>query len=312
MMPFRPSSETAPDGGWDRREFILGGFKVTLAFLAAGALPRPARAESWTLRAGHGRLREARIDQIPVLDDSLQVIAAYLARYEPPRGNFPAAGPWIAAYDLIEWDGSAIGASFYRRNRVIGGTVLTRLLDGEEYRYEALQTVRMQGFESTLKSSARCVRAEVPHLRAWRTRYESRREGQTAVVSAIEEQGWHDRGILEIASEAGVRRVETERPVLPQFALLDGLRGARADRAVPSIAADFDLLHDLTSYRPRQRVEPYGVLDIRLNDRRHRLHGFVQTGVGTEPTHIWIDEAGRPLLVTAGLLSRALVSVEPA
>jgi len=73
---------------------------------------------------------------------------------------------------------------------------------------------------------------------------------------------------------------------------------------------EFDLFHDLTSYRPHQRLVPYGRLELQLDGQRHILHGFVQTGVATEPTHIWIDSAGRPLLLTGGLLSMGLASIE--
>jgi hypothetical protein len=49
-----------------------------------------------------------------------------------------------------------------------------------------------------------------------------------------------------------------------------------------------------------------------IGGQDYQLHGFIQTGMASEPTHYWIDSAGRPLLITGGLLSSALKSVGPA
>jgi hypothetical protein len=299
--------------GLDRREFLVGGIKASLAFLACGPLARPA----WGARhaggpVGHPPIREASLTRIPSLDESLQVLAAYLARYAPPPGPFPATGGWRATYDLIEWEGSPIDAAFLRRNRVIGNLALARKpgAPGAGLAYEADQVIRMQGFESSLRSSLQCSADRLPRLLSWNTQYRCRPLGRPGATQTLDEQGRHAGGFLEIKSAAGVRRLPAPRPVASQWVVLDALRGQRADAADALAVGEFDLFHDLTSLRPEQRIAPCGRLDLQLGAERHQLHGFVQTGRGTEPTHYWIDAAGRPLLVTAGLLSMALASVQ--
>jgi hypothetical protein len=306
-----------------RRDFILSGVKVSLSFLAWEALSRPIFGQGKAAaERGRPSLEQIDLTSPPAnFSDSLDVIAAYLVQYRPPTGSFPSSGAWKATYDIIEWRGSPSGegAKFSRGNRVIGRAAMTRRPetgggDGANpvsgVGYELDQAITLNGFESTLKSTMRCADGRLPGLLAWQTDYEMHPIKAGLSPLKLSEQGRHQDGVLEITSEARTRRIPTDRWVAPQWAVLDALRGARADPA--AAALEFDLLHDLTSYRPHQVLKPCGVLDISLDGKSHRLHGFVQTGWGTQPTHTWIDDNGRPLLVTGGLLANALISIREA
>lgn len=246
------------------------------------------------------------------LDDSLNVLAAFLTRYSPPSAPWPAAGGWEAVYDLIEWEGTfrGIGAPFLRSNRVVGRRVVTRHPDGSggriEYRLD--QVVRIEGFESALAATARCLPGAIPDLEEWELRYECRPPGASAAHRSLVERGRHLAGAVEIRSPAGLRRLAAAGPVTTQWGVLDGLR--TADFAGDSPA--FDLLHDLTSFRPRQRLKPSGAVIADCGGERLTLRGYVQCGAGSMPTHYWLDAGGRPLLVTEGLLSSALSGIRPA
>ena len=129
----------------------------------------------------------------------------------------------------------------------------------------------------------------------------------------LREHGRHADGVLEISTSLSSRKITTSRPVLSQWAILDALRNAKADPSDPIAGAEFDLLHNLTSYRPRQHLRPVGTLEITLSGRQPEIfQGFLQTGAGSEPTHYWIDSMGRPLIMTEGLMSMALTNIEPA
>lgn len=253
------------------------------------------------------------LSRVPDIDDSLNVVVAYLSRYSPPTGRFPAHGGWRATYDLIEWAGTPRSAAFVRENRATGRLVATRRPDpsGAFVGYDFDYTIRMQGFDSTIRAETRCSTERLPRLYDWTARYESHPVDRPADALKLSEEGRHAGDWLEIASAAGIRRFPTRRPVVSQFGICDALRNARADRRLSARAfPEFDLLSDLTSYRPRQRIDPYGVLHLWLDGSRHVLQGFVQTGVATEPTHTWVDSAGRPILMTAGLYAMALTSIE--
>ena len=129
----------------------------------------------------------------------------------------------------------------------------------------------------------------------------------------LREHGRHKDGILEIATPLNTRKLKTSRPVVPQWAVLDALRNAKADPSDPMAGIKFDFLHDLTSYRPRQHLMPSGVLEITLGGGQPQtFHGFYQTGIGSEPTNYWIDSLGRPLIMSEGLKSSVLTAIEPA
>jgi len=301
-----------------RRDFLLGGVKVGLSFLLLDSLSLPAFARQGG-EGARGRAPFSRNDltRLPDhLDDSLNVIAAYLAQYAPPEGHFPADGAWKARYDLIEWMGTPTGegAIFSRSNRLLGHLAVTRRPGsaGAGVGYDLDHAITINGFESTLVATMQCSGGRLPGLMTWATDYEMYARKRRGSAMRLSERGRLQDGVLEIASAAGSRRFETDRPVLPQWAVLDALRGARADSAGSDAQLEFDLLHDLTSYRPHQRLVPCGVLDINLGGRAQTLHGFVQTGWGSQPTHYWVDSAGRPLLVTAGLLASGLTSIQPA
>jgi hypothetical protein len=301
-----------------RRDFLLGGIKVSLSFLVLDALAVPAFGQrSGGAAHGHLPLRPGNLTRPPDnLDDSLNVLAAYLARYAPPLGQFTAAKAWKARYDLLEWVGSPTmdGAAFSRSNRVLGHMEVTRRPGsaGAGASYELDHALTLNGFETTLQATMQCAAGSLPGLQDWTTNYAMRPSKSRAPALTLSEQGRHRDGLLEITSAAGVRRFETDRPVLPQWAVLDALGAARGRPGDFTGEGEFDLFHDLTSYRPLQRLRPCGVLEISLDGRAHTLRGFVQTGWGTEPTHYWIDAAGRPLLVTGGLFSSALTALGPA
>ncbi|MCL5271133.1 MAG: hypothetical protein M1457_11445 [bacterium] len=306
-----------------RRDFLLGGIKASLSLAATGALwtggayAQPASSQAGG--AARGRrppLSEISLTAPPAIDDSLEVLAAYMVQYAPPDRLFPAGGGWTATYDLVEWVGSAsYDKEYYRRNAVMGHLAVTRRPGetGEGIRYDMDYAIRMYGFDSLIKATMQCTAEPLPRLTNWKADYEKRRVGGSAAQAAasheaLSEEGVHKDGVLEIASAAGKRRFATGRPVAPQWAVMDALRSAGA--AGEGLGEEFDLLHDLTSYRPRQRLAPCGTLEMSLDGKPYRFHGFLQTGAGTQPTHYWLDGDGRPLLATAGLLAIALTKIE--
>lgn len=294
----------------------MGGVKATLSVLAWNALGARAFArEDFAVEGAHLPRGRLELGSVPSdLNDTLNVIAAYVTRYAPPRGGFPPQGGWTATFDLIEWDGSpnGEGAKFIRRNRVIGRQAVTRRPGGSgggpAYAFD--QALVLNGFASNLRSTLQCSDGRLPALRAWETDYETHPVHGNRSPLKLSEQGSHREGVLLISRSGGARRILTDRPVVPQWAVWDALRADGADPADAIWDGEFDLLHDLTSYRPRQQIKPCGLLELTLHGQAHRLHGFVQTGSGTQPTHYWIDSAGRPLLTTGGLLSSALVAIE--
>ena len=293
-------SPAPPAGQMHRRDFVLGGIKVGLSFLALDAFNVPAFAKGVA-----GVVP-------PAIDYGLRLIVVYLMTFKPPAGTFPASGGWKMTYNVLEWTGMP-GRSALGGNRVTGQYAVTSTPGTAGRAYDLDYAITMFGYESTLRSSMQCSDGPLPALVNWQTDYENHAINPPGPLTKFTEKGTHANGVLEISSVLGTRRIQTDRPVLPQWALLDALRGAKAtDPLIPFANTEFDLLFDLTSYRPRQRLKPCGVLNLAIGGHSYTLHGFLQRGQASEPTHYWVDEAGRPLFVTGGLRSSALVSVSAA
>lgn len=320
-----------PQGRMHRREFLIGGARIGLSFLALDALALPAFAQ--TTGAGPQE-KDFSLTRPPAnLDDSLNIMAAFLAKYQPPTQRLPASGAWRASYDLLEWGGSIRPfnpeskllyeprwtASYVRSNRVIGHLSAIRQPGaspgkvGYNVEYDiyliAGYEIYPKGFLSTFRASMQCLVDILPCLKEWNLEYENHAAKTPGTAAGLSEQGSYENGILQLRSGAGVRRIATDRPVVPQWAVMDALCAPGAADSVTKV--EFDLFQDLTSYRPRQRLRPCGLLEMSLSGTTSKLHGFVQTGSGSEPIHYWLDAEGRPLLFTGGLLSAALTSIEP-
>jgi len=302
-----------PRGGLHRREFLIGGVKIGLSFLALDALALPAFAQA------AAPLGPFNITEPPEhLDDSLNIMAAFLAQYQPPREPVPTAGSWRARYDILEWIGTArspqpgVTAPYSRRNRVVGHlAVMRRPAAGPaNVGYDVDYSIELNGFVSTMRASMQCGVDVIPTLREWDVDYEKHADEAPGTAVSLSEDGLHENGVLTVKSRAGERHIPAPRPVAPQWAVLDALRAPDAASKVADV--EFDLFHNLTSFRPRQRVRPCGTLEMSLGGATTTLHGFVQTGSGSEPIHYWLDAEGRPLLFTGGLISYALTAIEPA
>ena len=80
-------------------------------------------------------------------------------------------------------------------------------------------------------------------------------------------------------------------------------------RAAPSLHVPFDLLEDLSLYKPDQRLTYDGQTKVPLaNGRSTTLETFAQTGQGILPKHYLVDSRGRVQLITGSFLSLALQS----
>jgi len=300
-------------GGLHRREFLIGGVKIGLSFIALDVFALPAFAQV------AAPLAQFSITWPPEhLDDSLNIMAAFLVQYQVPRDPFPAAGAWRAHYDVLEWMGSPRSpqpgktAPYSRRNRVVGHLAVMRRPGAgpATVGYDVDTSIELNGFVSTLRASMQCAVDVIPSLREWDVDYEKHADKAPGTAMSLSEDGLHENGVLTIKSRAGQRHIPGPRPIAAQWAIMDALRAPSTLSSVAEV--EFDLFHNLTSFRPRQRVRPCGTLEMSLGGATTTLHGFVQTGSGSEPIHYWLDGEGRPLLFTGGLVSYALTAIEPA
>jgi hypothetical protein len=78
-------------------------------------------------------------------------------------------------------------------------------------------------------------------------------------------------------------------------------------KANPTSDATFDLLQDLSLFKPAQTIVYDGVTPVELKGGRTvELQTYAHTGQGVLPIHYLLDDRGYPQLVTNSILSWAL------
>ncbi|MCL5271136.1 MAG: hypothetical protein M1457_11460, partial [bacterium] len=133
-MPLKRHDESEPAANrLRRREFLLGGVRISLSFVAFDLLALPGQAQSDAGGSVRPALESISLTAPPKdaagrpLDDSLEMMAAYLVQYAPPAAAFPASGTWKATYDIVQWVGSPnYDPEFYRQNRRMGSLAVAR------------------------------------------------------------------------------------------------------------------------------------------------------------------------------------------
>ena len=281
-----------------RRDFLISGVKACLCLVAYDSL---------ALR-GFGKPPTQPADLTPALNDSLHILAKYITLYSPPAGNFPANGSWKATYDLVDF-GHARAKTV---NRVFGQATVTRRPSGDRIQYEVDYTNAIYDFRTSLKSSLQCSSGLLPGLVEWQTDYETHVDSahmieripnfghshvesipSTAPPMSLSEKGSHKNGVLEFVNTLGNRRIKTDRPVLSQWTLLDALRNAKADASTPMAGVEFDFLHDMTSYRARQRLIPLAALQIAMGGGAVTALPWISPGRHRDRAHPLLDRSGR-------------------
>ena len=125
-------------------------------------------------------------------------------------------------------------------------------------------------------------------------------------LSKLDEKGRCDDGRIRIESDNHEYGFSAKNPVVTQWTVLDFLMR----RANPASDVTFDLLQDLSLFKPSQVLTSDDATAVRLKDGRSlSLQTCAQTGQGVLPIHYLLDEQRRPQLVTNSILSWSLAQL---
>ena len=274
----------------DRRQFLETGLAAA-ALAAAGRLP----------------LLAADSDSDSGIDASgaphaVKPIRNLLPRFSPAAPRIEQ-GRYALTYNVIHWSG-ATSAVALPANPVIGNIAIKRTPTRDSVLYDVNQQTRIGGVNNVIEAQITCRPDDLDSLKSWNVRFlHGNQAQQTDPFSLIEEKGACRNGAISFGSRDSKYAFAATRPVLTQWTLLNYL----IRKASPSTRVDFDLLHDLSLFKPAQSLFYDGPVRLKLKgDNTVTLHSYAQVGEGVLPIHYLLDGYGRPQLVTAGLISWAL------
>lgn len=239
--------------------------------------------------------------QTPDRLSALNPVSEYVKRYVRPEGMLDSSRRQSLTFDILGWktDKSrqivsvpVLGKILVRRNPVAGAVeyeVEQNLAQGEKmtgrFRCSADRRHSLQQwqFEYALASSRRNIAAMS------RTRQSGRREA--------------DKVITVVDGAETVSKCSP--PLLCRWGLVDV-----AFRMAELCEKDqrFTVLHEPTGLRPDQRFRQDRGGTLASGDSAS-IQTYLQTGPATVPTHWIVDSQGRPLFVSAFLISLALKAI---
>lgn len=291
MKTSEPKDETVDTVTMDRREFLQTGLMAT-ALAAAGRLP----------------LLSAQTDAGSGIDAStgpyaLKPIRDHLTRFSPVRTTPPTRGQYSLLYDVIHWNWVK-GRRGTFANTVIGQIAIQRNQSDDRITYGVKQRMLIGGVNNVLDAQIICHPDDLNSLQRWQIRsYQAGPRGEIDPVSELSEKGSCTGGRINIDSGSFRYGFDAERPVVTQWTLLDVV----SQKASPAWKVTFDLLQDLSLFKPNQSLVYDGETRVKLQGGQMvTLQTYAQTGRGILPIHYLLDADKRPQLVTSSILSWAL------
>lgn len=272
----------------NRRQFLKTGAIVT-ALVTAGRLP----------------LLSAQTEANPSIDAStgphaVKPIRDHLKRFLPAEAPLRKNETYSLTYDIVQWWGTQDTFA----NAVLGQLAIERIAADDGVVYEVNQRTRKGGLDNFLKARIVCNAGDLNSLARWTlSSYSKSMKGELDPLSKLDEMGRCDEGRIRIESGDHKYGFVARNPVVTQWTVLDFLMR----KANSASDAAFDLLQDLSLFKPNQALVYDGVTVVELRgDRTIELQTYAQTGQGVLPIHYLLDEQRRPQLVTNSILSWAL------
>ena len=275
----------------DRRQFLRSGL-IAATLVATGRLP----------------LLSAQVGGGSSIDDSTGPYAAkpirgHLRRFSPAQVPLRQKRQYNLTYDIIHWGAASIKTGM-PTNSVLGQLTIKRRMAEDRVLYDVAQQTRIGGVNNFVEAEITCEPDEWNSLRQWKLRtYHIDPNGQVNPISKITENGDCKKGHIRIGSGSYHYGYTPKNPVVTQWTMLHFL----IRKSGPALDVSFDLLQDLSLFKPNQALFYDGVTNLKLKGGQAvALQTYAQIGQGILPIHYLLDMQGRPQLITSSILSWAL------
>ena len=229
------------------------------------------------------------------LRHSLELIEPHLKDFQSPGGAFDPTGAWTQTYRIVPLtlDLKVFGGQLKMRRtpRADGAQIEVeqelRLMKGKD----RAQTV---GYSQWTKASLLCG------TNLWSTPQRLTAESWTVSPDGQAQAETREKFSAEISGTeirfSGVRKptVRVARDWTLDWTLFDALQRLLTDQPT---SWQLDIVEDCDLVRPRQRLSYAGPLTAKVAGKEMQLFGFLHYGIGTLPTHYWLDAQHRLLFV---------------
>jgi len=275
----------------NRREFLNSGL-MAAALVTAGRLP--------LLSAESGDNSSIDASTGPY---AVKPIRDHLSRFSPAGPPVRKNGQYGLIYDIIHWNWIR-GQRGTFSNSVAGKIAIECKTDDGRVIYEISQQMQIGGVDNSLEAQIICDTDNYNSIRKWTLNsHHTTAKGTPEPLSELTENGRCNDGQIRIESGNYEYGFIAKNPVFTQWTILDLL----IRKANPSLNVTFDLLQDLSLFKPNQSLNYDGPTPLKLKDGKTvTLQTYSQIGQGILPIHYLLDDQGRPQLITSSILSWAL------
>jgi hypothetical protein len=233
---------------------------------------------------------------------AVKPVRDHLSRFLPVK-TVPGRKQYVLTYDIVHWHWSK-GQRGTFANTVIGELTIGRKEAGSQVVYQVSQETLIGGVKNFIKAQIICDTDDLNSLRRWDFKsYEVDSKGNIRSLSKLTEKGSCRDGSIRIDSGNHQYGFYTKREVLSQWTIPDVL----IRKANPKLSITFDLLQDLSLFKPNQTLVYDGETHFRCKGGRSvTLQTYSQRGAGILPVHYLYDGQGWPHLITSSMVSWAL------
>ncbi len=232
---------------------------------------------------------------------ALNPVSQYARSYVPPKRALDPSRPQSLEFDIIGWKtdkGRQIVST-----PVLGQIAVKRSPSADAVEYEVVQD--LAGREK-MTGSFQCLADPRRSLVSWQFEHTlSSNRKITAGMSQTRQSGKRQGDKIVVVTNGAETVSTAPNPLLCRWGLID-----MASRLADLCRGEnrYTVLHEPSGLRPDQRFreDRPGVLG---SEEDAPVRTFLQTGPATIPTHWIVDSQGRPLFVSAFLVSWALRAI---
>jgi hypothetical protein len=227
-----------------------------------------------------------------------------------PSGPFDPRGDWELAYDIMPNAPRGRNTPGIADDRYLGSLRLGLTAGGATRRLSARE-IRQSGgdgfTEERMFTEAECECSNQPLLPlaeggTWKidTVLRQVHDPQSRPYARHVQEGRVREGRIEKNSHGSgwypASGAPTGAPLVSDWALMAALTALPCEGEFR-----FDLIRQLETFYPGQKLKALGPFDAKFGPNAVRLHGYAHTGEGTLPSFYWVDDTGRMVLAVTAL-----------
>lgn len=290
----------------NRRDFLLVTAMASAA-IASGNLPLLAQTKERTKEKNLVKPKARRQTRnIFTQPPAIEPITGYLPAFSMVEDGDLNSGSYELTYKAILWSGvdSEINKS---KNREGGSLVLRRQRQAGDRAIYTVDQKRQHGRRiNHLNAEIICSDSD-DYLMEWRmtSSFSEARTGDKVSELDFSEEGKIQGNAISLSNGHTDDEFQTKKLVFSQWNMV----GLLAKGVFHSMPIEFDMMHELSVFKPDQMLKYSGEVQISVATDDASLHCYVQTGYGVLPTHYLVDCMGRVQLITQSMLSWALQEV---